>query len=172
MILLIPSFFNVLATAHNLGVPRAKLGTVFDIFCKLAIPNLSGQMNPEGSCLTGNLEKLLESITIRGERTKLETQLDMITRSTGTKLDDFVHLLFTLFNSYCSLEFIVDEKESKEDIEDMVSDPTQLSRFKRVNDRVQELFRNGLRSLCSGDAQRNISDLIHYTRMEFTKNGF
>ena len=160
MILLIPSFFNVLATSRDLGVPRSKLGTVFDLYCKLAIPNLQGQMNPEASCLAGNLEKLLESVSIRGERQKLETQLDMITRSPGTKLDDYVHLLFTLFNSYCTLEFIVDEKETQEDIDDLISDPSQVSRFKRVNDRIQELLRKGLRSLCSGEAQRNITHLI------------
>ena len=67
LILLIPSFFNVLATAHSIGVPRSKLGVVFDIFCKLCLPNLAGQMNPQPSCINGNLDKLLESITIKGE---------------------------------------------------------------------------------------------------------
>ena len=107
-----------------------------------------------------NLDKLLESITMKGERAKLDSQLEMIQRIPGAKLDEFSPLLFTLFNSYISLEFLVDEHESDEDVEEIIADPTQLSKFQRVNTRVQELLRKGLRSLCSASAQRNISELI------------
>ena len=62
--LLIQSFFNFLETARDLGIPRKHLGFVFNIYCKMCIPSLSGQMNPEPSCLSGNLDKLLEHISI------------------------------------------------------------------------------------------------------------
>ena len=160
MILLIPSFFNILNTAKELGIPRSKLGTVFGIFCKLAIPGLQGQMGSEVSCLSGNLEKLLECVSIHGERSKLESQLDQIIRQPGSKLQDLVHLLFTLYNSSVTLEYLVDENEADVDIDALISDPSQVSRINKINEQVHELLHKALRSLTSADAQKNLSSLV------------
>ena len=145
--LLIQSFLNFWETARDLGIPRKHLGFVFNIYCKMCIPSLSGQMNPEPSCLSGNLDKLLEHISIKSERKKLEKHLNQIVRSPGESLEAYTHLLFTLFNSYCTLDFIVDTKENEEGFQKMVNNPTQISKYKVVDDKVQELLRKSLRSL-------------------------
>ena len=165
MTLLIQSFFNFLETAKDLGIPRSKLGFVFNIFCKMCLPSLQGQMNPDPSCLAGNLDKLLEHISIKAERKKLENHLNQIIRSPGESLEGYTHLLFTLFNSFCTLDFIVDTKEHEEGFEDIVNNPSQISKYKIVDDKVQELLRKSLRSLCSPEAQRNVTDLIRKKKL-------
>ena len=160
IVLLIPSFFNMINTAKELGIPRVKLGTVFGIFCKLAVPGLQGQMGSEISCLPGNLEKLLEVISIQGERTKLEQQLNQITRQPNSKLSDLVHLLFTLYNSSVTLEYLVDEKEENVDIDSIISDPSQVSKINKINETVHDLLHKAMRSLTSAECQKNISTLV------------
>ena len=131
----------------------------------MCIPSLSGQLNTEPSCLSGNLEKLLEHISIKSERKKLEKHLDQIVRSPGESLEAYTHLLFTLFNSYCTLDFIVGNKENEEGFQEMVNNPTQISKHKIVDDKVQELLKKSLRSLTSPESQRNITDLIRKKKL-------
>ena len=45
VVLLIPSFFNCISTAAELGICRNRLGEVLEIYCSLAIPSLKGQMS-------------------------------------------------------------------------------------------------------------------------------
>ena len=158
--LLIQSFFNFIETAKDLGIPRSKLGQVLNIFCRLCLPSLTDQMNTEVSCLVGNMERLLEHISIKAERKKMELHLDQIVRHPGEPLENYSHLLFTLYNSFATLDYIVENKENEEEYSEMASNPTQISRYKAVDDKVQILLRKALRSLCSPSAQKNITDLV------------
>ena len=117
-------------------------------------------MNPEETCLSANMDKILEHISIKAERKKMESHLNMIIRTPNEPLESYTHLLFTLYNSYCTLDYIVDTKEADEGFEEMVNNPAQISQHKIVNDRVQSLLVRALRSLCSPEAQRNITELI------------
>ena len=121
--LLIPSFFNVLQASYDMGIPRDRLGYVFNLYTKLCLPNLHGQLNTEASCLIGNLDKLLEVISIKGERKKMETQLNSVIRNPGQKLEEYLHMLFTLYNSFCTLEHLIDEKETQDTINYIIHDP-------------------------------------------------
>ena len=171
IILLIQTFFNFLECAKDLGVPRKKLGQVFNIFCKTCIPSLQGTINTDASCLAANLDKILEHISIKQERKKIENHLNQILRNPGEPLINYTYVLFSLYNSFASLDYLVESKEEDSDmdgISDLIADPSQMSKFKEVNDKVQVLLLKSLRSLCSPDAQSNISDLIRKKKSGMT----
>ena len=167
IVLLIPSFFNILSAARDLGVPRSRLGEVFGIYCSLAVPSLKGQMSPDPNCLLGNLEKVLEAVSIEGEQKKLESQLDQVVRNPGTKLDGFVHQLYTLYNSSVTLDHLVDDKEMDQDLDYLLTNPAQVSKHNRITEQVQALLHKAMRSLCSSQAQLNISMLIRERKTKF-----
>ena len=92
-------------------------------------------MSKDPNCLQANLEKILEVVSIDSERKKLESQLDSITRSPGTKLDSYVHMLYTLYNSAVSLEHLVDDSIEDKDLDQFLDEQMnteQVSKHHRI----------------------------------------
>ena len=79
-------------------------------------------MSKDPNCLQANLEKVLEVVSIDGECKKLEAQLDSVTRSPGTKLDGYIHMLYTLYNSAVSLDHLVDDSIDDKDLDQYLDD--------------------------------------------------
>ena len=163
VVLLIPSLFNCFSTASELGISRGRLGEVLEIYCNLSLPSLKGQMSRDASCLNANIDTLLEVISLDSERKKLEQQLDSVTRSPGTPLDSFVHTLYTLYSAAITLDTLADDSVEDADLHTLLDgqlNPAQVTRHTQINDQVQVLLHNALRSLCSTQAQHNVSLLI------------
>ena len=125
-----------------MGVTK-KLTQVQESYVKLYMPALKGQIVVDDKYTESNWDRIINSLSIKTERSRLSEELKKIQRSTSQPALANENALDSIYQTYITLNRV----------EDNDADNTRTAKEKAadLNKKVQELVFSALRALSSED---------------------
>ena len=144
----VQSLFEHIKLAKNLGINIEDLPRVLSVFAETCCQSLAGQMRTDANSLVETTNMLIESISLKTEKRKIQTNLTNLKRTPQMEIQE---IYGDLYNSYRILfEF--------ENLQDFVEQkPEGLA---KITNLAYSQLKRALRSLTSEESQRNLSNCL------------
>ena len=143
----IQTLTNYLNKAQELGIPFKDLSSVLIFYVKKTIPDLLGQMSPEAYAVKRNYEIILNHLSVKDEKLKIEDKLKNVERKITENILKCYLPLHNMYRAYFSLSTILTKENAQ-------------SANMEIDKQSDIYSRRALRSLTSEKTQINISKCL------------